>query len=307
MKKNKLSNLILLIAVLFPASCTTNTKSTEQAQDAKPTIAVVNYPLYYFAKSIGGDLVSVYLPAIGGEPSNWKPDAKQVIHFQNADLIIANGAGYAKWMEKVSLPSSKIVNTSNSFKDQWIETDEEIVHSHGPEGEHSHKGIANKTWIDFKLALKQAAEIHEALVLLMPDRKEILNKNFTQLKTALEKLDEKAESISGQLSGSVVIASHPVYQYLGAGYAINLVNMHWEPNEMPEDKAWEDFSRIVTSNDARYMIWEGAPVEAIRLKLESLGIHYSVFNVCDNKPSEGDFLSIMHQNLTDLEQFFDAL
>ena len=143
---------IPIAIVVFFISCSSKKDGPGENVREIPKIAVVNYPLYCFAKSIAGDKATVYLPSLEGDPAYWKPSARQVINFQNADLILTNGAGYAKWLEKVSLPSSKIVNTSGSFKDQWIETDEVLVHSHGPEGEHSHKGTAITTWLNFKFA-----------------------------------------------------------------------------------------------------------------------------------------------------------
>lgn len=303
----KTVKLIPLLAIILVMSCTSNKKSPDDKSVSKPAISVVNYPLYYFAKSIGGDMVSVYLPAIGGEPSHWKLEARQVSNFQKADLILANGAGYARWMEKVSLPSSKIVNTSSSFRDQWIETDEETVHSHGPEGEHSHKGTASIVWLDFKLALQQANSIYEALILLLPEKELELSKNFDQLKKDLKELDQRAEAISARLGDTYIIASHPVYQYFEAGYDINLINMHWEPNEMPVEEAWNNFDQLTKTHKAQIMIWEDQPTKEIHSKLESLGIRASVFNVCGNKPDAGDFLYMMNENLASLEKLIPNL
>ena len=38
------------------------------------------------------------------DPAFWKPDDAAIARFQTADLILRNGAGYAKWMKTVSLP-----------------------------------------------------------------------------------------------------------------------------------------------------------------------------------------------------------
>ena len=68
-------------------------------------VYTVNYPLAYFAERIGGDYVEVIFPAPPDiDPAFWTPDGATIGGYQNADLIILNGAGYAKWTEKVSLP-----------------------------------------------------------------------------------------------------------------------------------------------------------------------------------------------------------
>jgi zinc transport system substrate-binding protein len=71
----------------------------------------VNYPLKYFAERIGGDHVRVEFPAPADvDPAYWNPALAGISAFQKADLILLNGAGYAKWIAKVSLPRSKIVD-----------------------------------------------------------------------------------------------------------------------------------------------------------------------------------------------------
>ena len=80
--------------------------SNAQADDLK--VSTVNYPLQYFAQSIGGHVVKVALPMPEDiDPAFWSPTAKDVAEIQKADIILLNGAHYAKWLPKVSLPLSK--------------------------------------------------------------------------------------------------------------------------------------------------------------------------------------------------------
>ena len=87
----------------------------------KLTVYVVNYPLKYFAERIAGDQATVVFPAPSeGDPAYWMPDAKTITKYQQADLILLNGANCAKWVKKVSLPRSKMIDTSAKFKDRYI-------------------------------------------------------------------------------------------------------------------------------------------------------------------------------------------
>ena len=62
-------------------------------------IYVVNYPLKYFAERIGGDYVQVEFPVPGNvDPAYWDPDIADISAYQKADLIMLNGAAYAKWV-----------------------------------------------------------------------------------------------------------------------------------------------------------------------------------------------------------------
>lgn len=288
--------------IIFIISCSSKKEATNDGSLTKPTIAVVNYPLYYFAKSIGGDHITVYLPDIEGDPAFWKPEVQHITNFQNSELIFANGAGYASWMEKVSLPSSKIINTSSSFKDQWIASDQELVHSHGPEGDHSHKETAFTTWLNFRFASKQAAAIHEALTTLLPDKVEVLDKNFKLLEEKLMALNKRMQEISGKVDMQNLVASHPVYQYLEEEYGLKMISKHWEPDELPTEEMWHDLEELTKDTQSTIMVWEDEPLNEIKLKLEKLNILIAVFNPCANKPVSGDFIDVMNKNLQQLEQ-----
>ena len=120
----------------------------------RATVAAVNYPLTYFAERLAGDRADVLFPVPdGSDPSFWRPGIADISAMQGADVIALNGAGFANWTTKVSLPRSRIVDTSKGFSDQYIKT-ETITHSHGENGQHSHTGTANYTWLDFGLATR---------------------------------------------------------------------------------------------------------------------------------------------------------
>ena len=93
----------------------------------------------------------------------WSPGPEVVTAYQAADLILLNGAGYAGWVSRVSLPEGKLIDTSASFADRYLTVAEAVTHSHGPEGEHAHEATAFTTWLDPTLALEQAGAIHAAL------------------------------------------------------------------------------------------------------------------------------------------------
>ncbi len=146
--------VVVTVAHMAPASWA-GSNST-----GKLTVYVVNYPLQYFAERIGVEHVNVVFPAPADvDPAYWMPDTQTIAAYQQADLILLNGANYARWLNKATLPRSRMVNTSAGFKDQYIEAAEILTHSHGSEGEHAHESLAFTTWIDFILAARQAKAI----------------------------------------------------------------------------------------------------------------------------------------------------
>ncbi|MCP5119336.1 MAG: zinc ABC transporter solute-binding protein, partial [bacterium] len=129
---------VVLACVAGLVGCAEVDSPPEAADAPRPVVYAVNYPLAYFAERIGGDLVEVRLPA----PAGKEPGAEEVAAIQKADLILLQGSGYARWVDTVSLPLSRTVDTTAGFRERYIEIEDAVTHSHGPEGEHSHGGLA---------------------------------------------------------------------------------------------------------------------------------------------------------------------
>jgi zinc transport system substrate-binding protein len=269
------------------------------------SIYVVNYPLKYFAQRIGGDYVEVVLPVPAGtDPAYWIPDIATIAAYQKADLILLNGASYAKWVDKVTLPRSKLMNTTAKLKDRYIRIQGAITHSHGPEGEHAHEGIAFTTWLDFDLAAKQAAAVAKALARKRPDLREVFERNYGTLEKDLMAVDRDIKAIVESRPSPPLLASHPVYDYFARRYGLNIKSVHWEPDEVPSAEQMMELQNILRDHPAKWMIWEGDPMKACVEKLKSMGINSLVFDPCGNVPGKGDFLTVMRQNTDNLRPAF---
>lgn len=289
---------ILLLGCLI-AGCGGEKKAEPSAQEEGPlTVAAVNYPLAYFAERIGGDLVDVVFPVPGDvDPAFWNPPAEGVAVFQAADLILLNGATYAKWVPKVTLSAKKTVNTSASFSDSYIIIENAATHAHGPGGEHAHTGTAFTTWLDFTQAAAQAAEIGAALSGRRPQHAATFAANFASLEKDLQDLDGELINLTAGKNDRPLVASHPVYQYLARRYGLNLKAVMWEPETVPTESQWRELSAGLQDHPASWMIWEGEPAPVSVTRLEEMGLKSLVFEPCMNKPATGDFLSVMRANV----------
>jgi len=303
-----ISCLAVSLAACKPASNNAGSSSASEpatGKSSKPQVLVANYPLQYFAQRIAADAVDVrFLAPKDEDPAFWQPDEAAVAAFQNADLILMNGATYSKWADKVTLPESKVVDTSAAFANNLIKVTDVVTHSHGPGGEHSHSGTAFTTWIDFKQAAMQAQAVGNALIKLVPTSKEVMEKNTQALKDELDVLDERMSSLSRKWGSQPVAASHPVYHYLARRYGMNLQALLWEPENVPDDKAMSDLNALLSGHRARWMIWEGEPAKESVEKLSLIGLNGIVFDPCGNVPDSGDFMTVMKANVDALEKAF---
>jgi len=290
---------LVIIISLFLLSTATAGKSE------KLTIYVVNYPLKYFAERIAGEHARVVFPAPADvDPAYWMPDAKTISNYQQADLILLNGANYAKWVNKVALPRFRMVNTSAAFKDRYIEAAEILTHSHGAAGEHGHEALAFTTWIDLSLAADQAKAIAKALSRKKPALKDSFQKNYEKLERELLKLDRDIKQVVFKDQSRPLVVSHPVYDYFARGYGLNIISVHWEPDEIPTNEQMVELHNTLKDLPAQWMIWEGEPVKEAIDRLQAVGMQSVVFDPCGNESDQGDFMSVMRQNVENLKAAF---
>ena len=302
--------LLKLVVTIALVGCTDGNNALDTHRNGGEEVGslsvyVVNYPLLYFAERIGDDAVRVTFPApADGDPAYWSPDAETIAAYQDADLILLNGAGYAKWVQRATLPPSKLVNTSESVQDQHLIVEDSVIHTHGPKGEHNHGDIAFTTWLDPTLAVDQARAIRDVFTAARPEREAKFQEQFESLESDLLNLDDRLRDIVAREPGKALLASHPVYQYLTRRYDLNLESVHFEPDQYPDEKDWQKLEALLAKHPAQWMLWEAKPLEESARKLKELGIESVVFAPCGNAPADGDFLVAFRRNLAELESLF---
>ncbi len=264
-----------------------------------------NYPLYFFASRIIEDVdgaPAIVLPDIDGDPAFWMPSTEQIQLLQSADVILLNGAGAESWQNLITLDRRRLVETSANVVEKLIAFDDSVQHQHGPEGEHSHRGTAFTTWLDPQLAIAQAKVLTNALIDLAPTGETQFLDNLANLEQELTELDSRLADVFALLDDRPVLFSHPVYQYLERRYGINGESVHWEPDEVPSIPDWIALQQIRNLHPATIMIWEDEPLQETRARLANVGIVNVPFRTVANRPEEGDFLSVMRDNIERLHR-----
>ena len=301
-----MKKLALIVVLLLAAACSPAEQSRPSAisgpESARPQIYTVNYPLAWMATELVGDIAEVVLPAPGDEdPAYWQPDVDAVLAYQQADLVLLNGANYARWLAKVSLPTRKLVDTSAAYSERLLAATATSVHSHGPGGEHSHGELAITTWLDLDLARQQLQAVAAALSRGMPQAQVEIMARASAVEQELMRMDSQLSALGHTLDFAPLLYSHPVYQYLQQRYQLNGKALHWEPDQVPGPEQWQHLDALLQAHPARIMLWEAEPLPTVRAQLVQRGIIAVVFQPMGNRPLEGDFISLMAENIAGLE------
>ena len=269
-----------------------------------PTTVVVNYPLEFIVESLVGPDLKVLNPVPpGADPETWFPDDTMIQTIQQADLIVTNGANYAGWVKKLSLPRSKVLKTSLLLKEALITVPDFDVHSHGSGGAHSHAGTVAFFWLDPALLARQADAIEKKLIQLLPQKKESITANLKKLKNSLEPLNQKLDQLRSNYPGLHWFSQRPVYQYLArrAGWTVH--HLHWKKNAEPNESTWEKMKSIQEQHKVPFMIWEQRPGEKQLKALQEHGVASVILDPLSAKPAQGDYLTEMQRQLNQLEEF----
>ena len=271
----------------------------------KPRVVAVNYALAYFAGRLAGDAVDVVFPVPAGrDPSFWRPAIADISAIQTANLILLNGAGFAAWTTKASLPRARVVDTSRGFADRYIKT-ETITHSHGADGEHSHEGIASFTWLDQEFAALQAEAVAAGLRRAKIGDPAAIDAALGDLKATLAALDAEAQALAGSAKGVSAIATHPRYQYLARAYGLDIASLEWEAGAAPDGAQLEALSALVAETGARVLIWEAEPPLAAREAVRALGLEETIFPTLAAAPASGDYAVAFSRAVAELRGAFD--
>ncbi|MEM9974544.1 MAG: metal ABC transporter substrate-binding protein [Pseudomonadota bacterium] len=269
------------------------------AQD-KPRVIAVNYATHYMAERLLGDAADVIYPVPDGtDPSFWRPSVADISEIQSADLILLNGAGFATWTSRVSLPRSKLVDTSRGLEDRLIAT-ETITHSHGDGGEHSHEGTASYTWLDPRMARAQAIGIADALKARGFDDEDQIDSRLATLSDELDGLERLGQDSLAGLADTVFVATHPRYQYLARAFGLTILSLEWEAGTAPSDRELGELVELVASDGVDVLIWEAQPPQEARRAIADLGVQDVVFPPLAVAPDDAEFLDAFTQGLSAL-------
>jgi zinc transport system substrate-binding protein len=194
--------------------------TVEQDGNDKLEVIASFFPLYDFARHVGGDRAEVSsLIPVGIEPHDWEPTAQNILALQNADMFIFNGAGFeGGWITQIE--SNLKVDTSTGI--QLLEGEEGEAHQEEPLGQVDTAAatVDPHIWLDPILAKHQVEVIRDAFIQLDPESASYYWENAARYISELESIDAsiKSELLSSDCSLKDFIAFHDAFGYFANRY-----------------------------------------------------------------------------------------
>ncbi len=267
-------NSALLLTIACADTPTAQT-SVKPAPTGAVDLRVSSFPAEYLARRVGGTAARVQnvLPA-GEDPPFWSPSGEQVAQVQQGELIVANGAGFEKWMETATLPAGRVVDTTQGIDLIHVQG---TTHSHGKGGEHSHAGTDPHTWSDPLVYLQQAEKLEKALTTARPAQADTFRSNLKGLEDDLRSLDREYTTVLAPLQGRPMAANHPAFNYLARRYNLTLQSFLFDPEEAPSAGDLADFQAWADTVAPPWVIWwESTPIESVKAAFPEGVVHVYV-------------------------------
>ncbi|MDF2873983.1 MAG: znuA [Sporomusa sp.] len=313
--------LLLCAAVLVTlAGCGTKTKSTQSAPDKLKVFATV-YPVYDFARQVGGDKIEVaMLMPPGAEPHDWEPTAQDIVKIKSAKLVLYHGAGLEpvdKLLSKDVLATVKAVEVSKGIPllaGEEDEDEDEASHQQHDKDkqtdQHKHESETDPhVWLDPVYAQQEVKAIAEALSEVDPANKDYYQKNAERFIQELVKLDSDYQTTLSKAGRRDIITTHIAFGYLAKRYNLEQIGiMGLAPDSEPTADKMAKVVDFCRTHQVKYIFFETlvSPKLADTIAKET-GAGLLVLNPVENLTAEEmkqgkDYLSVMRENLANLEK-----
>ena len=277
-----------------------NSNLSEPITQQLPKITVVAsfFPIYEFAKQVGGDRVNIMtlIPA-GVEPHDYEPTIQQLQQAENADVVFFNGLGFEdSWIDRVI--NDNLVDTSALSN---LSRSSQIRNPH--------------IWLDPVFAKAQVQQIEKALIEIDPNNKLYYQRNAMNFTDKLDSLNSEIRTALQTCDKKDFIAFHDAFGYFAERYGLiqhSVQGVSPEGEVLPqrieetirlandlglkviyaEELVDPRFAEVIAQEIPNGRVLVLSPLEGIEKDEEDLGIGY---------------LEKMEQNISNLKEGLECL
>lgn len=302
--------ILLCLLLVGAASCT---RSGSDKQPHKLQAVVTLFPLYDFARQIGGDKVDVQLLLPPGlEPHSFEPKPDDMLNINRADLFIFTNRYMEPWAEKLlkGIDSGSVTAVDAGDGAEFLPlAGDGHDHDHGASpGEHAR--LDPHIWLSIPNAQQMVRNIATAFARKDPAHAAFYQANADSYSARLAELDTR---FRGELSGcrtkTLIHGGHYAFGYLANRYGLDYTSAYAasanaEPSprvlvnlvrKMKQERVGTIFYEEIISPAMAEMIARETGAQLVKLH----GLH----TVGKAELAQGvTYLSLMEQNLENLRK-----
>jgi zinc transport system substrate-binding protein len=291
--------VILIAVVSYVLKIDLFKTTSAPSQEKKIDVIASFYPLYFFAKQIGGDKANVSnITPAGAEPHDYELSTKDIARIEKAAVLILNGGGLEAWGDKVqnNLRNKNvvIVTVADGLITQEVEDKGAIIKD-------SH------IWLDPVLAKKEAQRIAQAFMKADPGNAVTYKANRQNLENKFDMLDSAFRNGLKMCEQKNIVTSHAAFGYLASQYGLKQVAIAgFSPDYEPSPKELGEVVQFAKNNSVKYIFFETLVSPKLSETIaKEVGAKTIVFNPLEGltpeEQSDGkDYFSVQQENLANL-------
>ncbi|MBI3337531.1 MAG: zinc ABC transporter substrate-binding protein [Candidatus Staskawiczbacteria bacterium] len=210
-----------------------------QVQPDKIQVSASFYPLYFFARQIGGDKANVInITPAGAEPHDYEPTAKDIAQIENSKLVVLIGEGFEPWGSNIK---------------QNLDSKNTIILTVGEENNTTDPHI----WLNPQLAKEIVDKITNGFAQIDPENTGYYQTNADIFKNELNNLDVEYKQGLADCEEKNIITSHSAFGYLAADYGFNQVSIAGlSPDAEPSSQQLANIVNFAKENNVKYIFFE---------------------------------------------------
>lgn len=296
-----MNRLLLLSLIVLLAGCI----QQGQHDSGKLKVVATFYPLYDFAKNVGGERVEVVtLIPPGVEPHEFEPTPSAIKQLADADVVIYNGAGMEPWLPKLleAVDNKKLIAVDTSSGMELLSSQNSDEPGNDPH-----------IWLDPVLAKKQVEDIRDAFIRADPAGKEYYERNAAAYSAKLDSLDAKFRATMASCKKRDILVTHATLAYFCKEYGCNqipITGINPEAEPSPGDLA--NIIRQAKEKSISVVFFESLinPKSAQTIA-DEIGGRVSSFNsvhglTAEEKKNSDDYISLMEGNAGRLSEALEC-
>ncbi len=303
--------MLLALSLLFLAGSACSPETGQLDRDAKILTVTTLFPLYDFAKNVGGDQAEVVLLLPPGmEPRSFEPRPSDIVKLNRAGLFIYTSAAMEPWatdlLKGLQNKGLVIVESGRGIPGTMPPGERADRHRHDDRPESTDPHV----WLDFSNAVKMVENIRDGFVTRDRGRKGIYEKNAAVYIDELKKLDDRYRRNLRNCRKSIIISGgHFAFWQMANRYGFRYVSAYGiSPNAEPTAAELARLIKLIRENDIRHVFYEElvSPRVSETLSREAgvtlLKLHDASNLTKDDFDRGESFLSLMEKNLENLKK-----
>ncbi|MCH2101824.1 MAG: zinc ABC transporter substrate-binding protein [Planctomycetes bacterium] len=261
----------ILLSVLFllgVGSCSGSTGEEIESLELRVALASGSPAITAWASVLlaetGVAIDPIYAPE--GPAGTTTPPRERLRAARDAQLVILQGAGFAKWAQQAALPTSRTR--------RLIEKDapgvllvKERTHAHGAQGKHAHRGLDGHTWLSPTLAEQQIRALADALATSFPKHQSAIRDHARGLASAQLAARAQLTSAVGEVDVPQGLGMHGHgFGYLAEAWGGSYAEVNFALDQRLSSADWNRLRSQLGPGGAILMV-SGAPSAELEQQL----------------------------------------